>query len=63
MSIKVVKKLEIDTKAFIVQAVKDIVSDLDFGLSLTKRAEKRLKQAQTRRGKTLSLSEVRKKYY
>ena len=63
MSIKVAKKLEISTKAFIVEAVRDIISDPDFGLKLTKEAERRLRQAQTSKGKISFLSEIKKKYY
>lgn len=63
MAVKTIQKLEVNTKAFIVQAIKDIVSDPDFGLQLTAQAVKRLEQAQTRKGKTISLSALKKKYY
>lgn len=63
MITKVAKKLEVDTKAFIAQAVKDIISDPDFGLELSKKAEKRLRQVEAKRGKTSSLSDIKKKYY
>ena len=57
------EKLKVNAKAFIAEVVRDILSDPDFSLKLTRRAEKRLKQAQMRKGKTLSLVEMRKKYY
>lgn len=63
MTIKVAKKLEANTKTFIVQAIKDIVSDPDFGLDLTKIAEKRLSRARVGEEKTTTLSEIKKKYY
>lgn len=62
MVTKISKTIEANTKAFIVQAIKDIVSDPDFGLELTKRAEGRLKRAQTVNGKTTPLSEIKKAY-
>lgn len=63
MSIKTVEKLETKTRAFIAQAIKDIISDPDFGLELTKKAQHRLKQARAFKGKTISLQEIKKKYY
>jgi len=62
MTTKVAEKLKINTRAFIVEAVRDILSDPDFGLKLTRKAGKRFKQAQTKKGKTFSLAEMRKKY-
>ncbi len=62
MPTKVVNKLEPNTKAFIAEAIRDIVSDPDFGLELTEEAQKRLAKARTSRGKTVSLSEIKKKY-
>lgn len=63
MTIKVAKKIEISTKTFIVQAIKDIMDDPDFGLELTKKTEKRLKQARTGKEKTTPLFEIKEKYY
>ncbi|MEK7192450.1 MAG: hypothetical protein AAB646_02975 [Patescibacteria group bacterium] len=62
MTTKVSKRIETKTRVFIVEAVKDIVSDPDFGLELTKKAEKRLKQARGIERKTFLLSEIKKKY-
>ncbi|GEM_PF-4535339 len=63
MSTKTVKKVEVQTRMFIVQAIKDIVSDPDIGLKLTPKATTRLRQA-ARAGerKTTALADIRKKY-
>ncbi|OGZ46629.1 MAG: hypothetical protein A3J54_01170 [Candidatus Ryanbacteria bacterium RIFCSPHIGHO2_02_FULL_45_13b] len=62
MSVKTAKKLESYTRTFIVEAIKDIISDPDFGFELTERAKRRLTIARTTTGKGKSFSEVRKKY-
>ena len=63
MNIKTAQKVEPNTKAFIVQAIQDIISDPDFGLEFTEGAIRRLKQASAKRIKTIPLSEIKKKYY
>lgn len=62
MVAKVAEKLKASTKAFIVQAIRDIVGDPDFGFLLTQKAERRLKQAQQTKEKTVSLQDIKKKY-
>lgn len=54
--------LEGGIKAFIVQAIQEILQDPDFGLELTERAKGRLRQA-FRKQKTTSLVDIKKKYY
>jgi len=62
MSIKIAGQLEIGTKAFIVQAIQDIMNDPDFGLKFTKNAGRRLQQASTKKEKFVSLLELKKRY-
>lgn len=62
MSLKTIGQLEIGTKAFIVQAIQDIMNDPDFGLRFTKSAERRFKQASIKKEKFVSLSEIKKQY-
>ena len=61
MSVKTAEKLDSSTKEFIVRAIKDIVSDPDFGLGLTDKAKGRLRQASGEKGKTTPLSVIKKK--
>lgn len=63
MGTKVEQKLGLDTKSFIVHAIKDIVSDPDFGLELSESAKKRLRKEKVLNGKTVPFSEIKKKYY
>ncbi len=56
------QKLETEVKAFIMQAIQEILDDSDFGLELSELAKKRLKRASSFRGKTLSFSEIKGKY-
>lgn len=52
-----------EIKSFIVRAVQEILADPDFGLELTAKAKKRLKLASKPIKKTISISEIKKKYY
>ena len=56
------QKLSEEMKMLITQAVRDTLSDPDFGRELTEKARKRLNQARTSRGKTIPFSEIKKKY-
>lgn len=51
------------TKAFIVEIVRDVLEDPDFGLELTAGAKKRLKGALKSAKKRMPLSEIKKRYY
>lgn len=62
MTTKTLNKLEPDTKAFITEAIQDIVSDPDFGLELSDEVKKRLAKAKKSPRKTVPLSEIKKEY-
>lgn len=53
-------KIDVRFKALISQAVFDFFNDPDFGLELSAKAQKRL--SSPRRGRTVSLEEIKKKY-
>lgn len=57
------KKLTPQIKTFILRAIHEILSDPDFGLELSEKAKKRLRQAASSKQKTISFSEIKKKYY
>jgi len=57
------KRLTKEIKTFIIQTVKEVLNDPDFGLELSEKAKKRLHQALISKRKTISFSEIRKKYY
>lgn len=57
------KKLTGEIKLFIVRAIEEVLSDPDFGLELTERAKRRLRQAAGSKRKNISFSEIKKKYY
>ncbi len=57
------KELTKEVKTFIVQAVNEVLNDPDFGLELSEKARKRLRQALTPKQKTISFSEIKRKYY
>lgn len=63
MSVKITEKLEPHTRTFIVEAIKDIMNDPDFGFELSERAKRRLTMAKTIKEKGKSFSEVKKKYH
>lgn len=55
-------KLNKEFKTFVAQIVEEIVTDPDFGLELSEKAKKRLRQAGIYKGKTFLLSDIKKKY-
>ena len=57
------KSLGIEVKTFILYALQEVLRDPDFRLELTAKAERRLKQAVAYKGKTMSLSELKKKHF
>ena len=57
------KELTKEVKTFIIQTVNEVLNDPDFGLELSEEAKKRLHQASISKRKTISFSEIRKKYY
>ncbi|MEK7146867.1 MAG: hypothetical protein AAB772_01285 [Patescibacteria group bacterium] len=64
MSVLTVKrKLSKDVKIFITQALSEFLNDPDFGLELSEKTKKRLRQANTSKEKPISFSEIKKKYY
>ncbi|OGG41011.1 hypothetical protein A2118_01875 [Candidatus Kaiserbacteria bacterium GWA2_50_9] len=52
-----------DIKAFIMESINDVLEDPDFGLELTEGFKKKLQVAKRSKVRTISLEEVRKKYY
>ena len=56
------KKITKEMKTFIIQAIYEIISDPDFGLELNEKAKKRIRQALASKQKTISFSEIKKKY-
>ena len=62
-TITILKELNKEVKTFIVQAVNEVLNDPDFGLELSEKAKKRLSQASISKQKTVSFSEIKKKYY
>ncbi len=56
-------KLEPKAKLFIVEAIREVLEDPDFGLELTAQAKKRLREAFDASKRRVSLSEIRRKYY
>ncbi len=53
----------IEVKTFILHALQEVLRDPDFRLELTSKADRRLKQAVAYKGKTISLSEIKKKNF
>jgi tripartite-type tricarboxylate transporter receptor subunit TctC len=62
-TITIPKKLNKEVKSFIVQAIYEVLNDPDFGLALNEKAKKRLRQALIPKQKTISFSEIKKRYY
>jgi hypothetical protein len=58
------KKMRInkEIKLFTIRVVQEVLADHDFGLELTVKAKKRLKSANAFKGRSLSFSEIRKKF-
>ncbi len=62
-TITIPKELTKEVKTFIIQTVNEVLNDTDFGLKLSEKAKKRLHQALISKRKTISFSEIKKKYY
>ncbi|MEK9175458.1 MAG: hypothetical protein AAB795_02590 [Patescibacteria group bacterium] len=56
------KKSNIDVKVLVMRAVSEVLSDPDFGLEMRMQAQKRLREANVYYGKTISFSEIKRKY-
>ena len=57
------KKLNRDLKEFVVQTIYEVLNDPDFGLELNEKVRKRLYIFSTSKKKTVSFSDIKKKYY
>jgi len=57
-----IKKINNQVKALVSSAIFDVFNDPDFGLELSAKAKKRL-SSQTRNRKTVSLSQIKKRYF
>lgn len=53
----------IEFKAYISQAVNEVLTDPDFGMELSEKAKKSLRAARGAKEKTISLAAIIKKYY
>ncbi|MDP3012863.1 MAG: hypothetical protein Q8M92_01385 [Candidatus Subteraquimicrobiales bacterium] len=62
-TITIPKKLNKELESSIIRAVYQVLSDPDFRLELSDKAKERLHQALISKGKTISFSEIKKKYY
>jgi len=62
VAVKTSGKVSAETKAVIAQTIREILDDPDFGLELTAKAKKRLRQS-GQRGKTFTSAEIRKRHY
>ena len=56
------KRLDSEFRALIARAIAEVLTDPDFGLELSEEAKKRLRRALTSRTKTISFSEIKKRY-
>lgn len=56
------KKLPGEVRGMIAQAVMDVLNDPDFGLALTEKAKKRLRDASLPNKKMIPLSVIKRKY-
>ncbi len=55
---------QVSLRHLVVRAVQEILSDPDFGLSLSERAKQRLRQASGgKTAKAIPFSEIKKKYF
>ena len=57
------KKITPVIKAFIVETIKDVLEDPDFGLELSTKSKNRIKEIPTLLKKKVSLADIKKKYY
>lgn len=51
-----------ELKPFIARTISSVLNDPDFGLELSDKAQSRLSQARKVLGKTVSFSEIKKRY-
>lgn len=61
-TITIPKKITKEVKTFIVQAIYEVLNDPDFGLELSGRVKKRLRQSLISKQKTIPFSEIKRKY-
>lgn len=47
----------------VLTVLREVIDDPDFGLELTEKAKKRLRKAKSSKQKSVSFSEIKKKYY
>ena len=59
----IVEKLSNELKEFVTNLVREVLNDSDLGLSLSNEANKRLQEARDYRGKNITSSEIKEKYY
>ncbi len=57
-----IRKIDNQIKALVSSAIFDILNDPDFGLELSAKAKKRLATF-SKNSKTISLSQIKKKYF
>ena len=62
VAITIPRKLNKEVKTFIIQVIYEILNDPDFGLELSEKAKKRLRQSLISKQKTISLLEIKKRY-
>jgi hypothetical protein len=64
MAIKTARKqvLSVQEKAFMAEAIQEILDDPDFGLELTESAKKVLRERSQSISKTISADEIKRKY-
>lgn len=64
MNIKTTEKraLSLRERAFITQAVREVLEDPDFGFNLTPRAKKRLESARRAHGKRISFAQIKERH-
>lgn len=56
------KHIDFELKAYIVEAIHDVLKDPDFGLELTEQAKRRLRAAKNKTQKYYSHAEVLKRF-
>ncbi len=65
MNTAIAKNIPPETKAWIIQAIQEVLEDPDFGLELTEQAKKRLRRMRnpkSLRGKSVSSTDIIRKY-
>ena len=56
-------KTTIEMKSLVMRAVRETLSDPDFGLELDNTVKRRLKKSRLSKSADVSLSEIKKRYY